>query len=489
LQTNLRQPGSGNFQNINILLLEPIPEIYQNSENQNEWNRFHKENLSEWEKDLGSGPGLCWRYFGPEELNYQTLFRFFEEQWNFGKEIPEASLFRLDILPYYAREESDLTQEFLLLWTELTKSFPSAKNLKTSSDSVQKNTAIYFSKVWTTHYLKNLLAHSVTEKNTKSLNSPHKTDKIRILEKDGFKNSPKTAVFLGAAPRMESDLEWIIGNRAKLFLICSDTCSRFILNSGIVPDLILSIDAGRGTLFHLYPNQNINVPLVTWLGADPVLSEEYSNRYFFLSSHPLDQIISLKWDLPPSWCISNPSKNLVGMAKNLAVYLGFQNFLAAGFSLVSEHGKTHCRGTGYEIYYLNQINRRTSFYQKMPTHVYQKTLTSKNKEAREHTSEIRVLDEVKLTQPIETIELPIPEVLPGPVDGSLPHRLFDSVSGGYLKEVYDLFLRELGMENSAENLYPGKYPDEQDRKKLDRISQEKLGTSLETVRKYSRVFG
>ena len=68
---------------------------------------------------------------------------------------------------------------------------------------------------------------------------------------DSFPFNGKDVLFVGAAPILEEQMEWIRLNQDRFFILSSDTACYSLLANDIRPDFILSIDAGRGTIFHL----------------------------------------------------------------------------------------------------------------------------------------------------------------------------------------------------------------------------------------------
>lgn len=167
----------------------------------------------------------------------------------------------------------------------------------------------------------------------------------------------KYVLFCGASPSLETQVEQIKTFRDKLFLISSDTSVSFLIQKKVYPDVILSIDSGRGTIFHLQSHLPNNSIFITWLGGNREIFLRKFKKYLFLSTFPLEQILQAYFlsELP---ILTNPSLNIAGMAKSIARELGAEKIIYAGTSFVSIYGKTHCKGTGYESYLLPKLNRK-----------------------------------------------------------------------------------------------------------------------------------
>ena len=136
----------------------------------------------------------------------------------------------------------------------------------------------------------------------------------------------------------------------------SDTSSRFLLEEKIKIDMILSIDSGNGTLYHIQENSE-KIPYLTWLGANSYIFEVKNPKYIYFSTFPIDQLIQEIF-FPNLPCLENPSLNIAGIAKSFSQSYQFSSFKLLGVDFKSFYGKTHCKGTGYEIFHLPIIHRK-----------------------------------------------------------------------------------------------------------------------------------
>ncbi|MDF3819558.1 DUF115 domain-containing protein [Leptospira sp. 96542] len=214
--------------------------------------------------------------------------------------------------------------------------------------NINQNTIQYFSKTWTQNYFKNLTSLTNTKKN--------------IQWFQGFKtNSSTPIVFCGASPHLESEVSILLEQPKKFIIFASDTSVQYLLYRGIKPNYILSFDSGRGTLYHFLRNIPSDIPILTWLGGSSHLFESENPLILVNTGFPLDQILAFVWKKTNEWTeIRNPSLNLAGMIKSMLIQNQKAKLYLTGVSFISENGKSHCKGTGYELFYYPQVDRKKS---------------------------------------------------------------------------------------------------------------------------------
>ncbi|MDX1958940.1 MAG: 6-hydroxymethylpterin diphosphokinase MptE-like protein [Leptospiraceae bacterium] len=188
----------------------------------------------------------------------------------------------------------------------------------------------------------------------------------------------RTVLFIGASPELEEELESIKKHQEKFFIISSDTSARFILNFGIKPDLILSIDSGLGTSYHLQ-DLDPNIPILTCLHSSRRVFELENRKLIYLTQFPLDQILNAYF-LKSITPILNPSLNVAGLALSFAELMGAKKFLVSGISFGSRFGQTHVHGTGYEAYHLPKISRKKTL-EMTQSKIYLGKLSKKNSDS------------------------------------------------------------------------------------------------------------
>ncbi len=260
-----------------------------------------------------------------------------------------TSILSFSILPFpsYTRHVPQKIQYFSEFLNQFLNPLP-ATNLLTIA---------HFKRVWTQNYLKNFELMKSRLENTFWLSGIHFGQKIPI--------------FVGASPLLETQITDLKNDRGKFFLFSSDTAIQFLLSESITPDVILSFDSGRGTLYHFLPNIPITIPIITWLGG---LSNLYSlgNKIFIANTnYPLDQILETR--LNSLWpYLKNPSLNVAGIGKSLAALGAATKFVLSGVDFKDDFGKSHCRGTGYENYRLPNVMRTNTWESLNQSRLYSK---------------------------------------------------------------------------------------------------------------------
>lgn len=314
-------------ENQTIVLWEPNEDVYSCSAFQEKLQSFLESPKSKNKKII---------YLQGEEFTADQV----EEVKEFAR-LKYAGKLQLFVFPAYDRLFPDLIKK-------LKQNFGSYFVNSSRSSSINQNTIKHFQNLWTHNYLKNLdLLRSGNSK------------KFGWFQKLTPNSMP--IVFVGASPGLENEIKRIHMYRNQIYLITSDTALGYLLDNQILPDLILSFDSGRGTLFHFLKEIPEDIPIITWLGGSPYLFTLPNPKILVNSFHPLDQMLEalFRFFKFPDWpSFPNPSLNLVGMVKSL---LGETHpFWLTGVSFLSEFGKAHCKSTGYESYILPYLHRKLS---------------------------------------------------------------------------------------------------------------------------------
>lgn len=245
--------------------------------------------------------------------------------------------------------------------------------------SINQSTVQTFQKVWTHNYFRNL------ERYRKGSEYILPVIKPVPLSFEGI-------ILVGASPSLETELEKLQQLSKANILLSSDTASRFLIKNGIAVDGVVSIDSGRGTGFHISHLAHSSIPRFTWLGGNTQFQESNHVQYFF-TSHPLDQILA---HLSGISYLENPSQNILGLAGFFQKNWKLPKACLAGFSLVQQGSKSHCVGTGYELYRQQTINRTLTIesYNKLG---YGRQRLGKNQLAWEHLSKFPQMENVVMT--------------------------------------------------------------------------------------------
>ncbi|UOG39492.1 DUF115 domain-containing protein [Leptospira noguchii] len=301
-------------QPVNILILEPIEGLKSIAE------KFF-DRISKSYESKGHRIQIV---FGLDEFLSHPLSFWISEKTN------QVSPF---LHPVYSRKFSDLTLSFL-------------DSLKQNSQN--KIAKEYFQKIWIRNCVRNLTS-SFQNSNTSLILSGAKNN--------FFQN--QTLVFTGASPSLEKETDWISKNRNQFHLLVSDTSLGWILNSGIIPDAVLSLDSSRGTLFHFRNILPKEIPILTWFGGCTYLFDLPNPKWIYFSTHPLDQILKSLF-FPNAPILENPSLNMAGIAMSFAKHLKYDRLVLKGVDFHRNGGKTHCRSSGYEAYDRFFLSRKVS---------------------------------------------------------------------------------------------------------------------------------
>ncbi|MBE7412021.1 MAG: DUF115 domain-containing protein [Leptospiraceae bacterium] len=268
------------------------------------------------------------------------------------------------VLPFYNR---NVKEEFEIFSNLILKSLKPDTN---------KNTKEYFSKIWLKNYAINI--------------QELKTKEYTLLHANLFDIKEKLVLFIGASPELEDDIPWILQHQKNIFIISSDTSSYYLYKNNIYPDLVISIDSGRGTALHFREDFPSSIPILTWIGGNPEIFKKENPLILYFSSYPLDQTLAEILNLS-SCVIRNPSLNIAGLAKALSIFCGAKAIAYSGVSFLSKSFQSHCKGTGYENFFLPQTNRKHTL-ESISSRVYNNSISKKNTIA---LNELRKSDQIK----------------------------------------------------------------------------------------------
>ncbi|MBF0622432.1 MAG: DUF115 domain-containing protein [Magnetococcales bacterium] len=157
---------------------------------------------------------------------------------------------------------------------------------------------------------------------------------------DSFKG--QTAVLLAGGPSVSDALPWVKENRDKLVVIAVSRLSKLLLDEGVDPDILVSIDPFDVSFFvsrdmlHHYKNSLF----VNMYHASSLLTGQWRGRSVYMGP-----VIPWKSELsPPNYMFAGTTVS--HQAFGLAAKMGFSRILLAGFDLCfSREGFTHFKGS------------------------------------------------------------------------------------------------------------------------------------------------
>jgi hypothetical protein len=202
---------------------------------------------------------------------------------------------------------------------------------KVSSDySVQA----YFGKRWFSNIIRNIFS---TEK---------QCDRIE----------PKAHVAICAAgPSLDSSLDQLKKKQGDIYIISTDTAAGSLLNAGIKPDAILSIDCQHISYLHFLGNNTENITLFLDLASPPLLHSRSLQSIFFASAHPLANYVSNYFK--QLTFIDTSGANVTYAAVSLAEKLGAQTIEIYGADFSYPEGKAYTKGAFFYPYLNTRQNR------------------------------------------------------------------------------------------------------------------------------------
>jgi hypothetical protein len=182
---------------------------------------------------------------------------------------------------------------------------------------------------------------------------------ILIAERAAEGSSPllriSRALVCAAGPSLDGQISRIAESKERGgFLIAADTSLPALLNAGLEPDAVVSIDCQHISYRHLMPprfsldNPELGgailppaVPLFLDL-ASPLASLA-GRRIFFSGGHPLEEYVSARWR--PFPLIDSSGGNVTYAAVSLAEFLGAGEIELYGADFSYPLGRTYARGT------------------------------------------------------------------------------------------------------------------------------------------------
>ncbi|MBU0928787.1 MAG: DUF115 domain-containing protein [Spirochaetes bacterium] len=153
----------------------------------------------------------------------------------------------------------------------------------------------------------------------------------------------RVAYVTAAGPSLELSLDEIASRPSGAFLIATDTSLRALLERGIEPDAVISIDCQHISYYHFSLGMPERVPLFLDLASPPTVSRLASKPYFFSSGHPLSRYVASRFRAFP--VLDTSGGNVTHAAVSLADYLGASLVRIFGADFSYPYGKSYSRGT------------------------------------------------------------------------------------------------------------------------------------------------
>jgi hypothetical protein len=177
-------------------------------------------------------------------------------------------------------------------------------------------------------------------------NIPHILESINIKELfNKFQNKP--AIIVSAGPSLAKNVELLKGIKNKAVIICVGTALRVLLDKGIKPDLVITVDPAIVNYRHFENIEFDDIPLVYYSCANPQI----------LQKHKGEKIVFKSQDIYLGKTMDTYMKNIERLnsggsvahnALDLAIKMGGDPIIFIGQDLAYTDNKTHSEGTVYE---------------------------------------------------------------------------------------------------------------------------------------------
>jgi len=199
-------------------------------------------------------------------------------------------------------------------------------------------TDAYFSELWFKNTIRNL-------KNIKHFS---------FLKdyKNFFKDA--TAILISPGPSLEKNLKLLKNKNLYKFAIAPAV--NLLIKNNIVPDFIITSDANFYNILHLKPYiKESGLTLITELCVRPAILSHWKGKIILFDHNlPISRII--KYVVGEIGYI--PMGGTVSVSCLFVLkYMGFKNVYLLGQDFRYINFKTHCKGTGYELYDITRINK------------------------------------------------------------------------------------------------------------------------------------
>ncbi|MCL2209710.1 MAG: DUF115 domain-containing protein [Treponema sp.] len=197
------------------------------------------------------------------------------------------------------------------------------------------------------------------------------------------------AAIAAAGPSLNQQMPFLSELKSKqVFIISCDTALPVLLQNGIEPDTVVSIDCQHISYHHFFGYSNIkNIYLALDIASPPLLSRLPFHPVFFSSSHPLAQYISAVWQ--PLFQIDTSGGNVTYACLSLAETIGAKNITLFGADFAYIRSGTYAKGTYVNPYFDKKQNRFLSLEAQSSAFLYRSEFlpkTSQDQSYRETSS-------------------------------------------------------------------------------------------------------
>jgi hypothetical protein len=146
------------------------------------------------------------------------------------------------------------------------------------------------------------------------------------------------AIIVAAGPSVEENIEELKRAKGRALIFAVDSILKFLLDSGVEPDFVVSIDPNKSTR-HFTREIPITTPLITYLESNyDILKIHKGKKIFCLQNNFVEEIYKKANKTPPS---VQASGSVALVAFSVCVKLGIKEIILVGQDLAYKDNKTH----------------------------------------------------------------------------------------------------------------------------------------------------
>ncbi len=167
----------------------------------------------------------------------------------------------------------------------------------------------------------------------------------------------RSAVVVAAGPSLEDTVSDLRSAKDRRTIIAVDTAAPALAVHGIVPDIVVTIDAQLVSYHHVFAPLPAQSLLVADLSASRVVAHRAGRRVFVSGGFPLGRYFAKEWE--SSWIptIDTTGSNVTYAAVDLAIRLGATQIDLVGADFSYPRGKPYSRGSYIYPFFLSTSYR------------------------------------------------------------------------------------------------------------------------------------
>lgn len=184
-------------------------------------------------------------------------------------------------------------------------------------------------------------------------NIPHIVESINVKELFyKFKNKP--VVIVSAGPSLAKNVELLNDIKNKSLIICVGTALRVLLDKGVKPDLVITVDPDIANYKHFEKIKFDDIPLIYYSCVNPNILNEHNGEKFVFKFQDIYLGEVIKNYMKDIGKLSSGG-SVAHNALDLAIRMGANPIMFVGQDLAYTDNKTHSQGTIYENDRLERI--------------------------------------------------------------------------------------------------------------------------------------